>query len=142
MSNVNNPMYAQVDQSPKKSNKGLLFGVLGCGGLLMLICCGGLAYFAYFSYNIGLNNEGVKEAKELASNSAEVRQALGDNITFQMPTDVNNSTPESIKYRIPMNGDKGSGTLVLTSRLKTGTFNFELESASVEISGGDSITLK
>ena len=134
------PFDPNARPAPKKSNRWLLFGCLGCGGLLLI--CGGIgAGFFYWAYNLGMNNEGVKMAKSMAENSPEVQAVVGTPITFGMPTSVEQRN-QKIHYEIPMSGPNGSATLIADVRVENGTANFVVDGASVRLPDGKTVDLK
>lgn len=144
MSNFPGPEFGELTNPSSSNNSKIwaVWGFLGCFGVLSLLCCGGVAYLVYFSYSLAFNNQAVIDAKKMAAESAEVREALGEPITFTMPSQVEQTGKESISYQIPASGPKGSATLNLRARAKQGTLQFEVEQASVELSDGQVIQLK
>ncbi len=134
------PFDPNAQSPPKKSNRWLLFGCLGCGGLLLI--CGGVgAGFFYWAYNLGINNDGVKMAKSMAESSPEVQTAVGSPITFGFPKNVEQQN-QKIHYEIPMSGPNGSATLIADVRVESGTANFVVEKASAVLPDGKTIDLK
>ncbi len=141
MSNLPNAAFGEMPNQ-SQSRKTVLLAIVGCGGLMAVLCCGGFVYLAYFGYNVAFNNQAVIDAKKMTEESAEVRQALGEPITFAVPTQVEQTSQDSIRYQIPASGPKGSATLILRARAKPGTMQFEVEQASVELGNGQVIQLK
>lgn len=138
--NQNTPPMGSVP--PKKSGGALkwILGGLGCFGLIIALCVGGFAYFAYQGVQMVTNNPALNEAKATLTSSAALGEKLGNPITLgpEAPEPpVQNGERMTITYRIPVSGPDGQGTATVTVDGKPFSDDWTVQSLEAEVNGED-----
>lgn len=132
----------QFGEAPKKRSMLIWILPIGCLGLL-IVCGGGGAYFAYWAYNFGVNNEAVVKAKEAVMSSDEVKALLGEPIEIGVPTNadsVQNGNTVSIQYAFPVKGGVKNGTMHLKAAMDGKTWKWSREELYVESEDGEKVS--
>ncbi len=97
-----------------------------------------MAYFVYWAFNMGVNNEAVVQAKADVMASAEAQELFGT-MEIGMPNELNNSQNGDqaiFDYKFPVSGSKQNGTMHLKAQMDGSTMKWSRTSLYVEATDG------
>lgn len=103
--------------------------LLPVGCMVPLVCCGGIGGVAYFAASTMIKGSGAfTQAFAKASDNAEVKEALGAPLTpgFGMSGSMKETNGNgNADFSVPIQGPKGSGSLHVVGRSRSGVWKFE-----------------
>ncbi|MBX3422033.1 MAG: hypothetical protein KF752_10820 [Pirellulaceae bacterium] len=100
----------------------------GCLGVL-LVCGGGLTALIVGGMSLYKNSEPYQQAVQLAKNSPQVQQALGENImpgwSIQGSIHIENNNGQ-VDMTIPMSGSRGNGQIRIRGTKSGSDWDYDL----------------
>jgi hypothetical protein len=101
---------------------------LGCVGTVVLVCGGFFGMILWGISTVFKSSDVYQEAIEIAQNSPEVQQSLGDDIeaTWPITGSLNmNADRGEVDMTIPLKGSNGSGKIRVKGTREGGDWNYE-----------------
>ena len=114
-----------------------IIGGIGCFGLLVLLCVGGVVALGFWGMGM-IKNEAYEEAKVSISNSAEVAEAVGAPVTvsdFTGVSQTNAGDQITYIYEIPVQGSEKSGTAEVSVTGNPLQGGWSVDSIEVDVDG-------